>query len=114
MEHVQNKKGVLFVQSSVKRKDKSTGNDLFEFDPSIAVDGLEQKKKRSSSSVAHHWMKFPAVQPLQMFKSIKLFDPKRKSDTRETLRYSRGAIFQLLKVFLVHFPPFLVLLCNVL
>jgi hypothetical protein len=46
MEHVQNKKGVLFVQSSVKRKDKSTGNDLFEFDPSIAVDGLEQEKKK--------------------------------------------------------------------
>jgi hypothetical protein len=50
MEHVQNKKGVLFVQSSVKRKDKSTGNDLFEFDPSIAVDGLEQEKKKQQFS----------------------------------------------------------------
>jgi hypothetical protein len=40
------KKGFYIRQSSVKRKDKSTGNDLFEFDPSIAVDGLEQEKKK--------------------------------------------------------------------
>jgi hypothetical protein len=113
MEHVQNKKRGSIRQSSAKRKDKSTGNDLFEFDPSIAVDGLEQGGKRSSSS-GTTGKKFQQFSHSKCLK-VKSFDPKRKSDTRETLRYSHGAIFQLLnKVFLVHFPPFLVLLCNVL
>ena len=46
-------KRVSIRQSSAKRKDKSTGNDLFEFDPSIAVDGLEQEKKEEAAVQWH-------------------------------------------------------------
>jgi len=99
-------KRILFV-GQIFNQDNSTGNDLFELDPSSSW-WSGTRKRRNSSSDSTEWKS----QQFSHFKCLSKVVWPEKSDTRDTPVLTTRCRLSTLKGLPCTLSPFLVFLCN--